>query len=149
MRKSIFRGKMLVDKKFQGTFILYMLIIVMVIVIALSILFITSTSRQIKGSVYSKIIELKNTKEIIIPSVLKMAAIIILLAGSFILLNLLIYTHRIVGPMVRFKKYLKNLGDGDLTVRIKFREKDKLKELADLLTTAASQLNKSIKRRRK
>jgi len=144
MKNFIFRRKILVDKKFQTSFITYSLIVLLVIIIITSVLIIYSTSRQITGSVYSKIVQLKDTKEIIIPSVIKIGIIILLLAGGFLLFNLLMYTHRIVGPMVRFKRCLKNLGNGDFTTFIKFREKDKMQELGNILSASAKKLNKSV-----
>lgn len=139
------RKKLIVDKKFQVSFITVVLIALIIVVILISILMIYSTSQKITGSVYTKIVDLKNTKEIIIPVVLKIGIFILLVVGGFSLYQLLKYTHRIVGPLVRFKRILKGMGDGDFSEQITFRGKDKLKDLGDILSQTIFKLNNRIK----
>ncbi len=135
----------MVDKKFQAPFIASMLVALLIVVILVAGLIIYSTSREITGSVYSKIVDLKNTKEIILPQVIKISIFIILIVGGIALYNLLKYSNTIVGPMVRYKRCLKALGNGDFTIFIKFREKDKLKDMADLLSGSVKKINVRIK----
>jgi len=143
--KKKLRKKILVDKKFQSSFVLSMIISLLIIIVLLSFLIIYSTSNKITGSAYSKILELKNTKQIIMPTVIKISLLIIILVGGFASYNLLKYSHKIVGPLVRFKKSLKLVGNGDLTTFIKFRRNDKLKELGDIFTSSIKKLNKTLK----
>ncbi len=142
---KIFRRKLLVDKKFQTSFIFIMLITLVIIVLILSILIIYSTSQKITGSVYTKIVNLKNTNELIIPIVIKISLLILVICGGFIAYNLLKYTNKIVGPLVRFKRSLKNIGDGDFTEYIKFRDNDKLRDLGDILSASTKRLNSKAK----
>ena len=145
MEKNNFvRKKLLVDRKLQTPFILGVFIALLIIIIIISVLIIKSTSNIISGSVYNKIVNLKNTNEIIIPVVLKIGIIILIFGGGIIIYYLLKYTHKIAGPLIRFKKCLKDMGKGNLTIYIKFRKKDKLKELDGILSTTAKNLNKRI-----
>jgi len=145
IKKLFSRRQLLVDKKFQSSFILAILIALIVIIILISILIVYSTSQKIGEDVYSKIVTLKHTNEIIIPTVIKVSTLIFILSCGIIIYNLLIYTNRIVGPMVRFKRSLHDLGNGDFTVNIKFRNKDKLKDLGSLLSQTVAQLNKKMR----
>lgn len=145
IKEKFVRKKLLVDKKFQTKFMLNFFISFVIIILLLSILFIYSTSHQIKGSVYKKLVSIKNTNQIIIPVVIKISALILIFGGSFALYNLLRYSNHIVGPMVRFKRCLKKIGNGNLTITLNFRKKDQLHELANLLTETSKQLNKKIK----
>lgn len=56
------------------------------------------------------------------------------LCGAFLLLILhnILITHRIAGPLLRFRRYLKGVGDGDLSSSISFRKKDYLLEDAEI-----------------
>jgi methyl-accepting chemotaxis protein len=51
----------------------------------------------------------------------------------------LLYSHRIAGPVFRLSKEAARIGRGDLTGSIKFRQKDNLMDMADLLNGVASQ----------
>ncbi len=51
----------------------------------------------------------------------------------------LVYSHRIVGPAYRIGLEAARIAQGDLTGNIKFRRKDNLTDMADLLNEMASQ----------
>ncbi len=144
INKKFMRKRLFVDKKFQVPFILTILVVLIMVILLLSILIIYSTSHQMKGSAISKLLVLKNTNQLITPVVITVSVFIFLVVGGFSLYYLLKYTHKIVGPMVRFKHLLKAMGNGDLSINLKFREKDKLKELGDILSSTAKSLNKRV-----
>lgn len=59
-------------------------------------------------------------------------------------------THKLAGPIYRFEKMLKEMIDGDLSVRIRLRKGDDLKELACLLNQLLDNMEglvKDIKKR--
>lgn len=143
--KKALRKKIFVDREFQASFILKILVILLAIVVLISILIIYSTSQKISGSVYTKIVQLKNTKEIILPLVIKIGVLILLVFGGLVGYNLLKYTHKIVGPLVRFKRCLKKMGNLDFTEHITFRKKDKLRDLGEVLGSTANKLNRTMK----
>jgi len=68
------------------------------------------------------------------------------LLGAFALLLLhnVLVTHRIAGPLWRFRRYLKAVGDGDLSSSISFREKDYLQEDAEVATHMVKSLRDKI-----
>ncbi|MCK9419670.1 MAG: methyl-accepting chemotaxis protein [Nitrospirae bacterium] len=51
----------------------------------------------------------------------------------------LVYSHRIAGPAYRISLEAARISQGDLTGNIKFRRKDNLTDMADLLNDLASQ----------
>lgn len=139
------RRKLFVDKKFQSKFLLTFISFMLIIIILLSFLILYNTSKEISGSVYNKIVSLKNTRQILFPVIFKITIIILVIGGGFCLYNLLIYSNKIIGPINRYKKQLKELGDGNLTVFIKFRKDDELNDIADLLTESSNKLNNRLK----
>lgn len=40
-------------------------------------------------------------------------------------------SHRIAGPLQRLKKYMRRVGDGDFSVRLRFRTYDEIHDVAD------------------
>ena len=53
-------------------------------------------------------------------------------------------THRIAGPIYRFQKIVKDVGQGNLTHRIRFRKGDDMHELADVTNQALSSLDQAL-----
>ena len=53
-------------------------------------------------------------------------------------------THKLAGPIYRFEKTAKDVIGGDLSVRIRLRKGDDLKELANLLNQLLGNIDKSM-----
>lgn len=58
-------------------------------------------------------------------------------------------THKLAGPIYRFEKTAKDVIDGDLSLRIRLRKKDDLKELANLFNRLLEKLDNSLREIRK
>jgi methyl-accepting chemotaxis protein len=56
----------------------------------------------------------------------------------------LLVSHKIVGPLFRFEKELKNIGDGNLTTIITIRENDQIPEMADSINQMVCSLHKKV-----
>ncbi|MBU1075780.1 MAG: methyl-accepting chemotaxis protein [Spirochaetes bacterium] len=143
--QSFKRRKFIVDKDFQFRFIFSIYVIIFILIVVLGFFLISSSSSEIAGSIYSKITQIKNTKEIFSGMVLKFSIIAVIVAFIVIALRFLFLSHRIVGPLVRFKQCLKKVGQGDLTVKLIFRDKDELKDLAAIFTENIMKLNNKVK----
>ncbi len=57
----------------------------------------------------------------------------------------ILITHKIAGPVYRFKQTLAQIANGNLDVSIKLREKDDLKDLAEDLNMVISELRGAVK----
>ena len=83
-----------------------------------------------------------NTMDLLLPGLLLMCAVTVILA----LAANLFFTHRIVGPVYRMCKVLRDVGQGDLGQSVKFRDHDSLTELAHaanrMLDALSSQLGR-------
>jgi methyl-accepting chemotaxis protein len=68
------------------------------------------------------------------------------LFGVFILLVLhnIIISHRIAGPLYRFRCYLKTVGDGDLSSSIRIRKKDYLHKDAEAVARMVESLRDKV-----
>jgi len=57
---------------------------------------------------------------------------------------ILFVTHKVVGPMIRFEQDIMVIGQGDLTKRIRLRNKDQLTETADKLNKMTGNLHAKV-----
>jgi methyl-accepting chemotaxis protein len=56
----------------------------------------------------------------------------------------LFVSHKIAGPIFRFEKELKEIGQGDLTKKIMPRKKDQITDLADCLNSMVFSLRQKV-----
>ena len=70
------------------------------------------------------------------------------LAGALtlVILHNILLTHRIAGPLYRFRPYLEAVGNGDLSSAIRFRKKDHLHKEAEVASRMVEALREKIVR---
>ncbi|MFH1798933.1 MAG: methyl-accepting chemotaxis protein [Candidatus Omnitrophota bacterium] len=62
----------------------------------------------------------------------------------------LVLSHRIAGPIYSMKKFLKNVSDGDYSIRLRLRKKDEMKDVAEALNHLVEKLeSERVKQRDK
>ena len=68
--------------------------------------------------------------------------------GALILVVLhnVLFTHRVAGPLYRFRPYLKSVGNGNLSSPIKFRKRDHLKKEAAVASEMVESLRLKVTR---
>ena len=142
--KKFKRTHYFIDRQFQLKFILNILLIVVIIIALISIFLLSFTSNEMGVSAYSKLLQLKNTRQLMVPVVIKVSIIVLFIGALIVVARFIFVTHRIAGPMFRFRRELKKLGEGDLTISIKFRDGDEMQDIAEILTESVAILNKTI-----
>lgn len=134
----IVNRKVLVDSlqlHFVGVAIIHFALIVLVFT---STLFVPVIIRLNSGDISSPEVQAAAHEFLILHNRLWLPLI-----GSLILVVLhnIIFTHRVAGPLYRFRPYLERVGAGDLSSPIKFRKRDHLKKEAEV----ASQMVESLR----
>lgn len=85
--------------------------------------------------------------EIINSSLIDIGGWLLLVVAIYVLASIalsVIYTHKLVGPTIAFRRHIKALSDGDTTTRITLRKSDAFAEVAEDLNELAEVLgNKS------
>ena len=64
----------------------------------------------------------------------------LLMVAPVIYYGAIIFSHRVVGPLPKIYKALKEIGQGRFDVRLVLRKNDELKELAEEINAMAAQL---------
>ncbi len=68
----------------------------------------------------------------------------LLLVSPFIFIMALLFSHKIAGPVYRIEKSLFDIAKGNLSLKIKLRKGDELKDMAEIINMMTEQLSGSI-----
>jgi methyl-accepting chemotaxis protein len=140
-KKKLFRTRKLVDPRYQlkfGLFVVFFLLVYSLIFgtamfFPLAMEMKASTTEEDQARIAMVVLGLH---EKIWPSLTGVL--------SLAFLGAILYSHRIVGPLVRLRKTVDNhFSKGDFTKRIRFRKSDELKELEGIFNSLADHLEQS------
>lgn len=129
--KTYKRKNYLIDKKFQSKFILRFSALVLLsgaLTIAL-IYFLGAQSKTI--AMQNSRVVAKTTADFILPLLLQTVIVVTILVGIIAGLMTLFVSHKISGPLYRFKKVIETLKHGDFSSEFNIRSTDQLSSLAD------------------
>ncbi len=87
---------------------------------------------------------IKSTADFILPMLLLSISIMVVLTCLASVFVVLMFSHRIAGPLYRFEKHFESLKDGYLSDRIFLRSSDEIKELASACNNMTKELNEHI-----
>lgn len=127
-----------INKRFKFSFTALISLTLILALLISAVSFYSFTNKGL-GETYSQKIDsitkfrtsiLRDTLLIFIPPAV--------IAVIFIIIAIVLYTHRIVGPLERIKAVTQRISEGDLDVLIKFREKDVIQPLAESLNKLSS-----------
>ena len=141
---KIKRRQYFVQKNFQFKFILKFCIVVLIgIIISTGLLFLFSMNTLTSSFEQSRLV-IKNTAFAIIPSVFLSNLIALALITLVTIIVTLIISNKLAGPLFRFQKELKEIGEGNLTQEIKLRKNDQITAIADSLNQMRTGLKNNI-----
>jgi methyl-accepting chemotaxis protein len=134
------RSHYFIKKDFQTKFILkFCLLLLAGVIVSTGLLFFFSQDTLTSSFQDSKLV-IENTAMAILPNVIYTGLITLALLAIATIIVTLFISHRIAGPMFRFEKELKEIGEGDLTKKVSLRKKDQAQELADCINDMTASL---------
>lgn len=145
MKKEIiprfYNRKFLVDSlqlRFAGHAVIHFAVVIMVFVGAL---FVPVIIRMQSGDITDPYVQAASHEFLTLHN-----NVWIPLAGALILIILhnILLTHRIAGPLFRFRPYLEAVGKGDLSSPIRFRKRDHLQKEAEVASQMVESLREKI-----
>lgn len=160
-QKPFKRKQVLIDKNFQLKFILRS-IIPLVVVLSLSLVVVLYVLSNLEASFH-----FESTNELITMLSDKLGqkfqssaelfssirgylligfAVLFFGAAVYVTYIFLYFSHRIAGPIMRFERGLRELHEGNLTVRIHLRKKDEFQKTAQTFNEMSEALEARIKR---
>ncbi|MEW6086858.1 MAG: methyl-accepting chemotaxis protein [bacterium] len=135
------RSNYFIKKAFQLKFISIFLALIIIGSLFLGWTVYRMTNQALARTFYQSHIQIRSTWEIIFPAVAVATLLAIFISGAVSTIIVLVFSHKIAGPLYRFEKTLEEIAKGDFTIKTKFRETDELELLADKLNLFTSELN--------
>ncbi len=120
-----------IEKQFQARFILkFCAIVVAGGVLTAGILYFFAMRSTTVSIVDSRIV-VRTTADFLLPVLLQTVIVVTVLLSIAVMAMTLLVSHKIAGPMYRFKKIAEVLAGGDFSSEFKIRNLDQLQPLAD------------------
>jgi len=133
-----------IKKDFQFKFILkFCLLIFAGAFISTGLLFLFSHDTLTSSFQHSRL-TIQNTAIAILPAVIYTNLITLGLICMAAIVVILFISHKIAGPIFRFEKEIKEIGQGDLTKKIRLRKKDQITELAESIDNMTASLHEKV-----
>lgn len=133
-----------IDKAFQAKFILKFCFLVLLggILTAAVLYFFTMRSATI--SIVDSRVAVRSTLDFLLPVLIQTLLVVMVLMSLATVFVTLFVSHKIAGPLYRFRKELELLGEGNFSSNFGIRSTDQLKELSsalnDMITKTRSQI---------
>ena len=120
-----------IDKKFQTRFIIkFCLLVIASGLLTGGILYFISSKSTTVSIINSRVV-VRSTADYLLPMLIQTIAVSLVIIGIFAIWLTLLISHKLSGPLYRFKKVMRSLGEGDFTVDFKIRDADQLQDLAE------------------
>jgi len=128
--KSYRRRNYFIEKSFQARFILkFALLVALAGILTIVILYFLSLQSTTVAIVNSRVV-VRTTADFILPLLVQTVAVVTVIAGLATIAVTLLMSHKIAGPLYRFKKVLKSLEEGDFSSEFRLRHLDQLQDVA-------------------
>jgi len=132
MEKRIKRHIYFIEKSFQARFILkFCGLIGLGGVLTTGLLYLWAKGATTVSIVNSRVI-VTTTADFILPLLIQTVIIVTILIAIATIAVTLFVSHKIAGPLYRFKRIMEAMGEGDFLNQVKIRKGDQLQDLAKI-----------------
>jgi methyl-accepting chemotaxis protein len=143
-KKPYKRSHYFIKKDFQTKFILkFCFLLLAGVILSTGLLFIFLQDTLTSSFQNSKLV-IEITAMAILPTIIYTSLVTLALLAIATIIVTLFVSHRIAGPMFRFEKELKEIGEGDLTKKLSLRKDDQVENLADCITEMTASLHEKF-----
>jgi len=124
------RKNYFIDKDFLARFILkFCLLVVLAGVITTGILYFVGKKSTTVVIVDSRVL-VRSTADFLLPILIQTVLVVMVISGLAAIIVTLLFSHKIAGPLYRFKKVIEGVGLGNLSANFRLRDYDQLKDLS-------------------
>ena len=142
--KTYRRRNFFIEKKFQSKFIIKFCVLVILgsLVSGIMLYFLswgstTVTFENLRATV-------KTTADFLLPVLIQTIIVATVIVGIATIILTLFISHKIAGPLYRFKKELSSVESGDLSRNFNIRKSDQLQELALSMNNMINKLRANL-----
>jgi len=130
------RTKYLIDKDFQLLFILkFCSLIVAGSIFVVGIMYFLGRESTTVSIVDSRVVVLRTT-DFLLPLLIQTAFVVTAVSAAFTIIFTMLFSHKIAGPLYRFRQAIIALKNGDFTGSFRLRDYDQLQDLGSELQAA-------------
>lgn len=139
------RRNYFIDKKFQTRFILKFCFLVAVGgLLTIGIVYLLAMRSTTVSFVNSRAV-VRTTADFILPLLIQTVLIVVVIMSLATIIVTLFVSHKIAGPLYRFKKVLEALEQGDFSSSFKIRRLDQLQGIADAFNAMITRIRIQLK----
>jgi methyl-accepting chemotaxis protein len=144
MERANKRKNYFIDKKFQIKFILrFSALVAIGGLLTIGIMYFLATQSTTVSIVNSRVAA-RTTAAFILPLLVQTVAIVVVAIGLTAIMLTLFFSHKIAGPLYRFKKVMQMLEKGDFSGGFKIRHLDQLQDLADTFNAMIARITSEL-----
>jgi len=140
------RTNYFIDKTLQMSFVYKFIILVLLEAAFILGLFLYISNDTLTTGYYGSVLTVERTADFFLPPLLIILSIVAIGVSIVGMIAFILVSHRIAGPIYRFKDDLDDVNKGDLTKRIETRKTDQLSDLKDTLNTLIDTFDERIGR---
>ncbi|RJQ13286.1 MAG: HAMP domain-containing protein [Nitrospiraceae bacterium] len=127
-----------INRRFRTGFIALISLTLISALLISAIAFYSYSDKELGGTYGQKIDTISEFRTTLVKDSLLIFIPPAVMAVIFVITAIVLYTHRIVGPLVRIKAVTRQISEGDFNILVKLREKDAIMPLADALNKLSS-----------
>ncbi len=132
MEKRIKRHIYFIEKSFQAKFIMkFCGLVALGGLLTIGLLYLWAAGATTVSIVNSRVV-VNTTADFILPLLIQTVIIVTMIVAIAAILVTLFVSHKIAGPLYRFKKVMEAMGEGDFLSQVKIRKGDQLQDLAKI-----------------
>jgi methyl-accepting chemotaxis protein len=140
VRQTVKRRKYFIKDVSQMRLIMKVYFILLFTMFISNTIFYFIGNKELTESYFQAHLAIRQTMDILLPAIIIVSALGLLSAFVIVLL----FTHRIVGPVYRMRLLANKIKDGDFTTKVSFRAKDELKELEGIMNDTLEKLGNKV-----
>ncbi len=145
MEKKTYRRRIyFIEKKFQARFIMRFCFLVILGSLAMAQILYTMSSRSTTVTLENTQAVVKTTADFLFPLLIQTIIISTIFVGIATIFLTLFVSHKIAGPLYRFKQELSTIETGDLSHDFKIRKNDQLQDIALSMNSAIKKLRDNL-----
>lgn len=134
-----------IEKEFQARFILkFCLLVAIGGLLTVGILYLLAMRATTVSIVDSRVV-VQSTANFILPVLIQTVIIVMIIVSLATIVVTLFVSHKIAGPLYRFKKVIQALTEGDFSSEFKIRHLDQLQDLAGALNNMVIKVRSELK----
>jgi len=144
-RQQYKRRTYFIEKKFQAGFILkFCGLVAAGGLLTIGILYLLAMRSTTVSVVNSRVVVM-TTADFILPILIQTVVVVMILIGLATIAVALLVSHKIAGPLYRFKKVMEALTEGDFSGDFKLRRPDQLQDIANSFNNMIAKIRPELK----